>query len=228
MAKQVEETNKKSAAEQKLHDELIRRSIEMGKKKKIEDDAKAKVEAEKMAQVMKQMQVQKKVDDAKQVVAEAKKAEDEKAVMRRTSDLYKNAVQKSIAIANSGVTTFTDMSVSMNNSITPDKPAAVPIALAPKQPEFEDNNKKAADLAAKLVAENPENALKVLEQQEKDEKRDSLGSVFKTIPAQFNQVASVSAKDDAVAHTIALMKAKQDHPLGGSIADMLSVQTETS
>ena len=148
--------------------------------------------------------------------------------MRRTSDLYKNAVQKSIAIANSGVTTFTDMSVSMNNSITPDKPAAVPIALAPKQPEFEDNNKKAADLAAKLVAENPENALKVLEQQEKDEKRDSLGSVFKTIPAQFNQVASVSAKDDAVAHTIALMKAKQDHPLGGSIADMLSVQTETS
>ena len=228
MAKQVEETNKKSAAEQKLHDELIRRSIEMGKKKKIEDDAKAKVEAEKMAQVMKQMQVQKKVDDAKQVVAEAKKAEDEKAAMRRTSDLYKNAVQKSIAIANSGVTTFTDMSVSMNNSITPDKPAAVPLALAPKQPEFEDNNKKAADLAAKLVAENPENALKVLEQQEKDEKRDSLGSVFKTIPAQFNQVASVSAKDDAVAHTIALMKAKQDHPLGGSIADMLSVQTETS
>ena len=42
-------------------------------------------------------------------------------------------------------------------------------------------------------------------------------------PAQFNQVASVSAKDNAVAHTLALMKAKSDHPLGGNISDMLSV-----
>lgn len=49
MAKQVEETQKKSDAEQKLHDELIRRSIELAKKKKVEDDAKSKVEAEKMA-----------------------------------------------------------------------------------------------------------------------------------------------------------------------------------
>ena len=49
MAKQVEESNKKSAAEQKMHDELIRRSIELAKKKKVEDDAKSKIEAEKMA-----------------------------------------------------------------------------------------------------------------------------------------------------------------------------------
>lgn len=77
------------------------------------------------------------------------------------------------------------MAGAMSKSITPDKPVAVPLADA-KQPEYEDNSKKAADLAAKLVSENPENALKVLEQQEKDDKRDSLGSVFKTLPAQFN------------------------------------------
>lgn len=159
-----------------------------------------------MAQVMKQMEEQKKIDEAKQKVEEAKKAEDEKAAMRRTSDLYKNAVQKSIALANYKVT-FTDMAGAMSNSIIPEKPIAVPKAEA-KTPEYEDNNKKAADLAAKLVSENPENALKVLEQQEKDDKQNSLGSVFKTLPAQFNQVNSVSAKDNAVAKTIALMKAK--------------------
>jgi len=52
--------------------------------------------------------------------------------------------------------------------------------------------------------------------------------VFKTLPAQFNQVSSLSAKDNAVAKTIALMKSKQDHPLGGNLSDMLSVQTEVS
>jgi hypothetical protein len=102
-------------------------------------------------------------------------------------------------MANDGVT-FSSMAGSMSKSITPDTPA-------PKQPEVEDNSKKAADLAAKLVAENPENALKVLEQQEKDDKRNELGSVFKTLPAQFNQVASMSAKDSVVAKTIALAKA---------------------
>ena len=103
--------------------------------------------------------------------------------MRKTSDLYRNAVQKSIAMANDKVT-FSSLAGEMNNSIIPDKKIEVPKAVeAPKQPEYEDNNKKAADLAAKLVAENPENALKVLEQQEKDDKKESLGSVFKTLPA---------------------------------------------
>jgi len=37
-----------------MHDELIRRSIELAKKQKVQDDAKSKVEAEKMALVMKQ------------------------------------------------------------------------------------------------------------------------------------------------------------------------------
>ena len=179
-----------------------------------------------MAEVMKQMEEQKKKEAAQKVIDDAKKAEEEKAAMRRTSDLYKNAVQKSIALANNRVT-FTDMAGAMSQSIIPEKPAAVPVAEV-KQPEYEDNSKKAADLAAKLVNENPENALKVLEQQEKDDKKNSLGSIFQTLPAQFNQVASVSAKDNAVAKTIALMKAKQDHPLGGNLSDMLSVQTEVS
>jgi hypothetical protein len=144
--------------------------------------------------------------------------------MRKSSELYKMAVQKSIAMANDGVT-FTDMAGAMSKSITPD---SQPVKEAPKQPEVEDNNKKAADLAAKLVAENPENALKVLEQQEKDDKRNELGAVFKTLPAQFNQVASVSAKDSVVARTIALAKAQAEHPLGGALSDMLSVQTEVS
>lgn len=172
---------------------------------------------------MKQQGEQKKIDDAKKIVDEAQKAEDEKAAMRRTSDLYRNAVQKSIAMANEKVT-FSSLAGEMSNSIIPDKKAEVPKAVeAPKQPDYEDNNKKAADLAAKLVAENPENALKVLEQQEKDDKKESLGSVFQTLPAQFNQVTSVSAKDNAVAKTLALMKAKSDHPLGSNISDMLSV-----
>lgn len=159
-----------------------------------------------MAVVMKQMEEQKKIDEAKKIVEDAKKAEEEKALMRKTSDLYKNAVQKSIALANNKVT-FTDMAGAMSDSIIPEKPIAVPKAEA-KMPEYEDNNKKAADLAAKLVSENPENALKVLEQQEKDDKQTSLGSVFKTLPAQFNQVSSMSAKDNAVAKTLALMKQK--------------------
>ena len=49
VAQQVAETQKKSDAEQKMHDELIRRSIELAKKQKVQDDAKSKVEAEKMA-----------------------------------------------------------------------------------------------------------------------------------------------------------------------------------
>ena len=121
---------------------------------------------------MKQQGEQKKIDDAKKIVDEAQKAEDEKAAMRRTSDLYRNAVQKSIAMANEKVT-FSSLAGEMSNSIIPDKKAEVPKAVeAPKQPDYEDNNKKAADLAAKLVAENPENALKVLEQQEKDDKKE--------------------------------------------------------
>ena len=81
-----------------------------------------------------------------------------------------------------------------------------------KTPEFEDNSKKAEALAAKLVSENPENALKVLESQEKEDSKDQLGSIFKTLPAQFNQVANsvqlnqVSAKDAVVAKTIAMLK----------------------
>ena len=115
-----------------------------------------------MAEVMKKMEEQKKIEEAQKKIDDAKRAEEEKAAMRKTSDLYKNAVQKSIALANNHVT-FTDMAGAMSKSITPEKPVTVPLADA-KQPEYEDNSKKAADLAAKLVSENPENALKVLEQ----------------------------------------------------------------
>ena len=164
MAKEAEEQKKTQEASQKAHDSLIQRSIELAKKQKVVDDAKAKEEAVKMAEVMKKMEEQKKVEVAQKKIDDVKKEQDEMAAMRRTSDMYKNAVQKSIALANDKVT-FTDMAGAMSSSITPDKPADVPLAVeAPKQPEFEDNNKKAADLAAKLVSENPENALKVLEQ----------------------------------------------------------------
>ena len=80
-----------------------------------------------MAEVMKQMEEQKNAEEAQKKIDDAKKAQDEIAAMRRTSDLYKNAVQKSIAMANKMVT-FTDMAETMNSSITPEKPAAVPLA----------------------------------------------------------------------------------------------------
>jgi hypothetical protein len=77
--------------------------------------------------------------------------------MRKTSDLYKNAIQKTLAVVNNKMS-FSDMATSMSNSIIDEKKPEVP-----KQPEFEDNAKKAEALAAKLVSENPENALKVLD-----------------------------------------------------------------
>ena len=80
-----------------------------------------------MAEVMKQMEEQKNAEEAQKKIDDAKKAQDEIAAMRRTSDLYKNAVQKSIAMANKKMT-FTDMAETMNSSITPEKPAAVPFA----------------------------------------------------------------------------------------------------
>lgn len=52
--------------------------------------------------------------------------------MRKTSDLYRNAVQKSIAMANDKVT-FSSLAGEMNNSIIPDKKIEVPKAVeAPK------------------------------------------------------------------------------------------------
>jgi hypothetical protein len=80
--------------------------------------------------------------------------------MRKTSNMYKNAIQKTLAVVNNKMS-FSDMATSMSNSIIEEKKPEV--VLAPKQPEFEDNTKKAEELAAKLVLENPENALKVLE-----------------------------------------------------------------
>ena len=86
---------------------------------------------------MKQQEEQKKVDDAQKIVDDAKKAEDEKAAMRRTSDLYRNAVQKSIAMANgdNNKVSFSSLAGEMSNSIIPDKQAEVPKAVeAQKQP----------------------------------------------------------------------------------------------
>lgn len=49
MAKQLDTQKKQAEESQKAHDEFIKKHIELAKKQKEEDDAKAKVEAEKMA-----------------------------------------------------------------------------------------------------------------------------------------------------------------------------------
>jgi hypothetical protein len=122
LAKQQEELKKKAEIDQKAHDEFIRRHIELAKKKKEEDDAKAKEDAEKFALVVKEMEEKKKADEAKKAIDDAKKAEEEKQAMRKTSELYKKAVQKSIDLAN-GKVTFTDMAGAINDSIIPEKNA---------------------------------------------------------------------------------------------------------
>lgn len=156
---------------------------------------------------MQQMAEQKKVEEANKKIEDAKREEEEKKKMKQSSDLYKNAIQATLAAAK-GATTFSDMAGAMSSSITPDIKTQESTPAKPvKEPSYEDNASKAEAMAAKLVAEDPQNALKVLEQQEKDDNAKKLGNVFSTMPAQFNQVASVSAKDSVVARTIALAKA---------------------
>lgn len=62
---------------------------------------------------MKQMEEQNKVNVAKKVIDDAKKVEEEKQAMRKTSDMYKNAIQKTLALANNKMT-FSDMANSMS------------------------------------------------------------------------------------------------------------------
>ena len=50
---------------------------------------------------------------AQKVVNDAKTAEDEKQAMRKTSELYKNAIQKTLAVVNNKMT-FSDMANSMS------------------------------------------------------------------------------------------------------------------
>lgn len=78
------------------------------------------------------MEEQKKVDEAKKAAEEVKKAEEEKQAMRKTSDLYRTAIQKSLALANNKVT-FTDMAGALSKTEIPEKPIAK--EEAPKQPD---------------------------------------------------------------------------------------------
>ena len=75
--------------------------------------------------------------------------------MKKASDSYKNAIQATLALAKGD--TF-------STPAAPEKKVEVPKA------PVEDNKSKAEALALKLANENPENALKVLEQYEKDDK----------------------------------------------------------
>ena len=68
------------------------------------------------------------------------------------------------------------------------------------------------ELAAQMTAQNPQNALKMLEKEENEQKAPSTGSL----------------QSDIVAKTIALAKAKQDkeeHPLAAGLFGALQVQT---
>ena len=72
------------------------------------------------------------------------------------------------------------------------------------------------ELASKMTNENPENALKMLEKDENEQKTLS------------KPASTGSLQGDIIARTIALAKAKQqqeDHPLAGGLFGALQVQT---
>ena len=100
-----------------------------------------------------------------------------------------------------------------------------------KQSAPASNAGQAAELAAKMVSENPENALKILEQQEKQDKQPESQAVAAPVmsePAETAEPTPVAydERQAIIQRTIALAKRQQlnsYHPLSGSLFDSLKL-----
>lgn len=101
------------------------------------------------------------------------------------------------------------------------KMAPKPISQADSQ---KTNEQKALDLAAQMVNESPQNALKMLAKEENEQKSapEATSSLVKSPVA--------SLQGDIISRTIALAKAskdKEEHPLGGALFGALNLNVQT-
>lgn len=99
--------------------------------------------------------------------------------------------------------------------------APKPISQADSQ---KTNEQKALDLAAQMVNESPQNALKMLAKEENEQKSapEATSSLVKSPVA--------SLQGDIISRTIALAKAskdKEEHPLGGALFGALNLNVQT-